>query len=183
MRILAICGSLRAQSSNRALLEAVARLAPAAIDIAIYEDLRSLPHFDPDLDREQDVAPEPVAALRARISAADGVIICSPEYAHGVPGSLKNALDWLVSYPDFNGKPVVLWNASAAGGEHAQASLLETLRTMSAQVLVDASLMKPFLRKKLGPGEPLAESAARAVMSSLDALCVAAGRREGRSTE
>jgi NAD(P)H-dependent FMN reductase len=144
------------------------------MELVLYEGLRELPHFDPDLDREHDEAPPQVAALRAQISAADGVIISSPEYAHGVPGSLKNALDWLVSYPDFAGKPVLLWNASAAGGEHAQASLLETLRTMSARVLVEDSLMRPFLCKKLAPGAKLPEEAAQAVKSSLDALALRA---------
>ena len=84
---------------------------------------------------------------------------------------MKNALDWLVSYPEFAGKPVVLWNASAAGGQWAQASLLETLKTMSARVLVEASLLDPFLVRKLRPGEELTdEGAVRAVKSSLAAL-------------
>jgi NAD(P)H-dependent FMN reductase len=170
MRILAISGSLRAGSSNTALLQGAARIAPPPIQIVIYQGLRDLPPFDPDLDGEHDQAPPQVCALRAQISAADGVIISSPEYAHGVPGSLKNALDWLVSYPDFAGKRVLLWNASAAGGEHAQASLVETLRTMSARVLVEDSLIRPFLRKRLAPGAELPEEAARAVRSSLGAL-------------
>ena len=170
MRILAICGSLRAGSSNTALLQAAARVAPPQMEIVLYEGLRDLPHFDPGLDGEHDLAPPAVAALRAQISAADGLIISSPEYAHGVPGSLKNALDWLVSWPDFAGKPVLLWNASAAGGAHAQASLVETLRTMSARVLVEDSLLAPFLPKKLMPGAELPSEAARAVRSSLEAF-------------
>jgi NAD(P)H-dependent FMN reductase len=179
MRILAISGSLRAGSSNTALLQAAAHIAPRTMQLVIYESLRELPHFDPDLDRENDEPPHQVVAQRAQISAADGVIICCPEYAHGVPGSLKNALDWLVSYPDFAGKPVLLWNASAAGGEHAQSSLIETLRTMSARVLVEDSLIAPFLRRKLAPGAELTEEAARAVRSSLGALAAAAGRGSG----
>ncbi len=173
-RILAICGSLRAASSNTALLRAAARIAPPSLELVVYEGLRELPHFDPDLDVEGAAPPPPVAALRAGISAAHGLVICSPEYAHGVPGSLKNALDWLVSYAPFAAKPVVLWNASAAGGAYAQASLLETLRTMSARVLVDACLMEPFLERKLTPDAPLPEAAARSVRSSLAALASAA---------
>jgi chromate reductase len=179
IRILAISGSLRAGSSNTALLQAAARIAPRAMHFAIYERLCDLPHFDPDLDREHDAPPASVAALRARISAAEGLIISSPEYAHGVPGALKNALDWLVSYPDFAGKPVLLWNASAAGGEHAQAALVETLRTMSARVLIPASLIKPFLTRKLGDGEELVGEPARAVKASLDALAEAVEREPG----
>lgn len=177
MRVLAISGSLRSGSSNAALLGAAAALAPAGMEIALFTGLGDLPHFNPDLDGEGLEPPPAVAALRAQISAADGLIISSPEYAHGVPGAMKNALDWLVSYPDFAGKPVLLWNASGAGGQWAQASLLETLKTMSARVLVDASLLEPFLRKKLQPGAALTdEGVARAVRSSLDALAAACAR-------
>jgi chromate reductase, NAD(P)H dehydrogenase (quinone) len=170
MNVLAISGSLRAGSSNAALLLAASRIAPPGIKITVYRGLGDLPHFNPDLDREGAAAPPSVAALRAQVSATRGVIISSPEYAHGVPGSLKNALDWLVSYPDFAGKPVVLWNASAAGGEHAQSSLIEILRTMSARVLVEDSLLAPFLRKKLAQGDELDAESARRVKASLAAL-------------
>ncbi|HTO96775.1 MAG TPA: NADPH-dependent FMN reductase [Myxococcales bacterium] len=181
MRILAISGSLRAHSSNTALLQAVSRIAPAGMDLVLFQGLRELPHFDPDLDAEGLMPPPAVARLREQVSAADGLIICSPEYAHGVPGALKNALDWLVSDPDFVGKPVLLWNASAAGGEYAQSSLLETLRTMSARVLEEACLQEPFLKKKLVPGGQLPEEAARAVRSSLLALAGAASGAKARA--
>lgn len=172
MKVLAISGSLRTGSSNTALLEAAAGLAHPGIEIVTFRGLGELPHFNPDLDAEGHEPPPEVAALRAQVSAADGVIISSPEYAHGLPGALKNALDWLVSYPDFAGKPVLLWNASAAGGQWAQASLLEILNTMSARVLVEASLLDPFLRRKLRPGADLTddEDAVRAVTKSLAAL-------------
>jgi len=175
MNILAISGSLRAHSSNGALLHAAGELAPPGVEIEIYDGLGELPHFNPDLDGESSVPPGAVAALRRQISSCAGVIISSPEYAHGVPGALKNALDWLVSWPDFAGKPVVLWNASGAGGEHAQAALIEILRTMSARVLLEGSLVKPFLRRKLAPGDVLPPDAASAVRASLTALAAAAG--------
>src|SRR5882724_1493076 len=144
---------------------------PPGMEIVLFTGLGDLPHFNPDLDGEGHEAPPAVAALRAHVSAAGGVIISSPENAHGVPGSLKNALDWLVSYPDFAGMPVLLWNASAAGGQQAQASLVEILTTMSARVLVEASLLEPFLRRKLQTGAELRdEDAVRAVKSSLAAL-------------
>src|SRR5438477_6154330 len=174
IRVLAISGSLRAGSSNTALLESAARLAHAGMEIAVFTGLGDLPHFNPDLDGEGHEAPLAVASLRELVSAADGLIVSSPEYAHGVPGSLKNALDWLVSYPDFAGKPVVLWNASGAGGDRAQAALIEILQTMSARVLVEDSLLAPFLRKKLAPGADLPDDAALAVASSLAALAAAA---------
>src|SRR5215813_6448963 len=175
MKILGISGSLRAGSSNSALLEAAARITPPPMQIVPYQGLGELPHFNPDLDGEGDAPPPAVADLRDRISASAGVIISSPEYAHGVPGSLKNALDWLVSHPDFTGKPVLLWNASAAGGDYAQASLVETLKTMSARLLVEDSLLTPFLRKKLAPGANLSDEAADALRKSLAALAAAAG--------
>lgn len=135
MNIVAVCGSLRARSSNRALLQAATRLAPAGIEVAIYEGLAALPHFNPDDDEEGATPPPAVAALRAQLVAADGILISTPEYAHGVPGSLKNALDWLVSDGALVGKPVALISASTAGGQYAQASLVETLTTMNWQVL------------------------------------------------
>ncbi|HKS92745.1 MAG TPA: NADPH-dependent FMN reductase, partial [Tepidiformaceae bacterium] len=135
VRILAICGSPRSASSNMALLRTAAEAVSADAEFAFAEGIFELPHFNPDLDGEGANPSVRVASWRAMVDAADGVVISSPEYAHGVPGSLKNALDWLVSCPELPGKPVLLLNASAAGGNFAQAALAETLRTMSLQVL------------------------------------------------
>jgi len=131
MKIIAICGSLRAQSSNLALLRAATNLG---IDVQIYEGLGSLPHFNPDDDAEGATPPPAVAELRKLLAEADGILISSLEYAHGVPGSLKNALDWLVSDGALVDKPVALINASPIGGEFARDSLVETLRTMNWRV-------------------------------------------------
>src|ERR1019366_8116497 len=135
MKIIAICGSLRAQSSNRALLRAAVKLAPEGMEITIYEGLAGLPHFNPDDDEEGSTPPPPVAELRSLLAAADGILISSPEYAHGVPGSLKNALDWLVSDGALVEKPIALISASPIGGQFAQASLVETLTTMNWRVV------------------------------------------------
>ncbi|MGH9420681.1 MAG: NADPH-dependent FMN reductase [Thermoanaerobaculia bacterium] len=135
MKIIAICGSLRAQSSNLALLRAAAKLIPEEIEVAIYDGLASLPHFNPDDDEEGATPPSAVAELRALLEASDGILISSPEYAHGVPGSLKNALDWLVSDGALVGKPVALISASPIGGQFAQASLVETLTIMNWRVV------------------------------------------------
>src|SRR5437660_8427123 len=124
MKIIAICGSMRAQSSNLALLRAAANIAP---EVQLYDGFGSLPHFNPDDDVEGATPPPAVAELRAILAEADGILISSPEYAHGVPGSLKNALDWLVSDGALAGKPVALINASPAGGAFARDSLVETL--------------------------------------------------------
>jgi NAD(P)H-dependent FMN reductase len=169
VRVLAISGSLRARSTNRALLDAAASFVPAGMTWATYEGLAELPHFNPDDDEDGRPLPPAVADLRARVIAADGWVISSPEYAHGVPGSLKNALDWLVSCPELPGKPVLLLNASAAGGSFAQAALAETLRTMSLHVLED-SLTTPFLPRKLQEGSALEPDAARRLRHALEAL-------------
>jgi chromate reductase len=134
--LLALCGSLRKDSSHRRLL-----LSTGLPDVVLYEGLGSLPHFNPDLDEEGMPPPPTVAELRALVSAARGVLISSPEYAHGIPGSLKNGLDWLVSWPDFAGKKVALLRVSTARGEHAHSQLTEILKTMSAD-LVDLSAFK-----------------------------------------
>ena len=141
MRILAISGSLRAESSNRSALLAAAWLAPLGVEIILYDGLSRLPHFNPDLDSEDPLAP--VADWRAQLRASDGVLISCPEYAHGVPGSLKNALDWVVGTGEFVSKPVALINTSPRAF-HAQASLRETLTTMSAQVTSDAFTEVPL---------------------------------------
>ena len=149
MLVIAISGSLRKRSSNAALLRAAAGVAPAGVRITPYERLAELPHFTPDLDEEGAAPPPAVAELRHSLIAADAVLISSPEYAHGVPGALKNMLDWLVSTGELVDKPVALLNASPAGGAFAQASLLETLRTMNWKVVDEACRIEPFVRRKI----------------------------------
>jgi NAD(P)H-dependent FMN reductase/RimJ/RimL family protein N-acetyltransferase len=127
LRILAIPGSLRTRSTNLLLLETAALLADPDVRLEIFTKLGDIPLFNPD---RTDVPPA-VAALRTSIQNADAVIISAPEYAHGLPGALKNALDWLVSGIELTGKPVALFNASARS-VYAQAALREVLVTMGA---------------------------------------------------
>ena len=145
MRILAISGSLRRVSSNTALLRAAAALAPEGMEIVLYSGLGDLPHFNPDLE---DAEPCQVTDLRVQVRLADGLLICSPEYAHGVPGVLKNALDWLVGGEEFVGKPVALLNASPRS-TRALESLTETVTVMSARLVSEASITVPLLGKNL----------------------------------
>jgi chromate reductase, NAD(P)H dehydrogenase (quinone) len=142
MRLLAISGSLRAGSSNTAVLLAAAQLAPDGVTIELYDGIGTLPHFNPDFDNER--LPEIVAQFRGLIGAVEGLLISSPEYARGVPGTLKNALDWLVGSFEFPNKPVALINTSSRA-THAQASLMTTLQTMSARIITDASITVPLL--------------------------------------
>jgi NAD(P)H-dependent FMN reductase len=149
--IIAICGSLRRHSSNKLILQAAARLAqkefPSQIKITIYENLAELPHFNPDL--EEQGLPTPVLEFRRLLANADGVIISSPEYAHGIPGSLKNALDWLVADPAFEGKRICLLNAAIGEAEYAQPQLIEILRTMSAVMLYSKAFPGATVRKSI----------------------------------
>ena len=144
MQFLAISGSLRAASTNTAALEALSRLAPAGVEIALYRDLGALPHFNPDDDEE--APPQAVASLRALVGSSAGLFIAAPEYAHGVPGAMKNALDWLVSSDVFPGKPVALVN-TAPRAFHAQSALRETLATMSARLIPEAFVALPLTGK------------------------------------
>jgi chromate reductase len=131
MKILALCGSLRTVSSNRAALEAAILLAPPGTEVTIFDGIDKLPHFNPDLD--QDPLPDKVAELRRLIGECDRLLISSPEYARGLAGSLKNALDWLVSSLEFPETEVVPINTSQRATE-AQAQLRLVLATMSADL-------------------------------------------------
>ena len=110
MNVLAISGSLRTTSTNTALLRAAARLAPEHVTITLYDGLDDLPHFSPE--RDTDTPPPAVIQLRTLLREADAVMVCTPEYAHGMPGVLKNMLDWVVSSGEFVDKPVSVISAS-----------------------------------------------------------------------
>lgn len=146
MRLLAISGSLRAASSNTAALKAAARLAPTGVQIELYAGLGELPPFNPDLDTDEP--PAAVRQLRREVGRSDGLLISSPEYAHGIAGSLKNLLDWLVGSLEFPDKPVAIINASPRA-VHAEAQLREILATMSARLVEGASIGLPLLGRGL----------------------------------
>ncbi|WAH39254.1 NADPH-dependent FMN reductase [Alicyclobacillus dauci] len=151
IKILAISGSLRNRSSNSLLMRSMVEMAPRNANVTIYDELGLLPHFNPDLDGND--VPLEVNRWRNHLREADGVFICTPEYAKGVPGTLKNALDWVVSSGEFYNKPVAIVSASPhpSGGEIAHASLLGTLSMMNAIVAEDCSLKVPLITMKLSP--------------------------------
>lgn len=107
----------------------------------LYGAMGELPLFNPDLEVDPPLA---VRALREAIAQADAVLIASPEYAHGVSGVMKNALDWLVSFEGFVAKPVAVVNTSPRA-HHALDALLETLRTMSAALIPQGCVTIPLL--------------------------------------
>jgi len=136
MQFLGISGSLRAASLNSLLLRATARLTPDGVAMSVYPSLGDVPLFNPDLEATD---PAPVKKLRNAIIAADALIIASPEYAHGVTGVIKNALDWMVSTEAFINKPVALFNASPLS-TFSPPALREIVSVMSGRVVEIASI-------------------------------------------
>ena len=174
MRLLAISGSLRRASTNTAALDALAKLAPAGVKVLVYRDLGKLPPFNPDDDVEDRPKPESVETLRALVGASDALIIAAPEYAHGLPGALKNALDWLVASETFAGKPTALINTSPRAF-HAQASLREILSTMAARLTPEAFASISLTGKMVTVEDVLADPVcARRLTELLEALMAAA---------
>ena len=142
-KILAIPGSLRLNSSSNYILSAILSVAPKDVVCEIYQGIGSLPHFNDPED-----TPGPVVEFRQKIRESDAVLICTPEYAFGIPGSLKNALDWTVGSGDFVDKPVGLVTASSQG-EKGHAAMLLVLTAISAKVIDESTLLIPFVRSKL----------------------------------
>jgi chromate reductase, NAD(P)H dehydrogenase (quinone) len=145
-KILAISGSTRHNSTNHNLIKAIAELTQGNFTMILYEGLSELPHFNPDNNGE-NVAKE-VEHFRQLLNEADGVIICTPEYAHGVPGTLKNAIDWTVSTSEFSHKPTMLITAST-DGQYSHKALLEILRVIEAENIDELQLLIPFARTKI----------------------------------
>lgn len=170
--ILGISGSLRSQSSNTVLLHALTALLPPNAYLEVYDALDRLPYFNPDIDTGQEL--KEVEGFRQKLRLADAVVFSTPEYAFGVPGVLKNALDWLVSSGEMNEKPVAAFSASPlyGGGDKALNSLLLTLTALGTNMKGDSSYSIPSVYKKInaqaGITDP--ETAGR-LTSLLQGLC------------
>lgn len=167
IKILAISGSLRTSSSNTKILRVLANLAPEDISIEIYEEIGTLPHFNPEIDDGRELIS--VQNWRNQISQADAIIFCTPEYAHGIPGVLKNALDWIVSSGEFIHKPTAVISASPSpdGGEKANASLVQTLRMMMAEIPQGSMLCIPAVSAKLNKNGEVIDSETEISLRSL----------------
>lgn len=169
INLLALSGSLRSTSYNTAAIEALKALAPPHITIQIGS-ISELPLFNPDLD---ELAIPALVNLRDAIKHSDGLIIASPEYAHGVSGPMKNALDWLVSSFEFPYKPIMLINTSPRAS-HAQVSLIEILTTMSGVIVDQANTSIPLLGSDLDANGILEDGElVRALKDGLDAFYLA----------
>ena len=164
LKVLAIPGSLRKNSSAAFILQHVTKSFPQSIDFTLYEGIGNLPHFD-----DSDTVSDEVTSFRKLLREADGIVICQPEYAFGVAGSLKNALDWTVSSGELVNKPVALITA-ATGGDKAHAAMLLTLKALSSKV-GNAALLIPFVRTKLNDkGKVVNPETNRSLTAVVDAL-------------
>lgn len=171
VRLLLVSGSTRGGSTNTAALRAARDMAPDGVRAALYDGLSDLPAFNPD--NEEHGSPHPaVARLRVELSAADGVLFCTPEYAGTLPGSLKNLLDWTVGHGDLVDKPVAWVNVGGAGrGDGAEATLRLVLDYVTATVIEPACVKLTVPRDAVGPDGDVTDAELRsglgAVVASL----------------
>lgn len=180
MKIIAVSGSLRADSSNTLLLRAATRLAPPYCTLELFDGIGDLPHFNPDREEEPHTA---VARWKSAVATADGLLFSTPEYAHGIPGSLKNALDWLVGSTEIVGKPVALLNASPLS-TYAPAALAEVLRAISADVREHAAIEVNLRGQRPAGFDPAADPRfAGPIRAGLDQLAAAIRARRGPARE
>jgi NAD(P)H-dependent FMN reductase len=159
--ILAVSGSLRSNAANTLIVKEIQKWVPQHITFTIYQDMASLPAFDDSME-----APEPVIAWRRLLAEADGVFICSPEYAFGIPGALKNAMDWTVGSGELVNKPLALVTA-ATGGDKAHAAWLQIFTALSANIPDGGSLLIPFVRSKLNEKGEISDIATREALQSI----------------
>lgn len=144
--ILAINGSTRAQSINHYLIKSIQELTKDQLEINIFNQIERIPHFNPDLD--QGDPPKEVIAFRTQLKAAAGILICTPEYAMGIPGTLKNAIDWTVSSCEFYHKPTALITASSSGFK-SHAALLDVLNIIEANITEKTQLLISYVKMKV----------------------------------
>jgi NAD(P)H-dependent FMN reductase len=166
IHLLLISGSLRDRSTNTALLRTASEVAPTGVMTALYGGTATLPHFNPDDDREGAPVHPAVAELRGRIAAADALLLCTPEYAGALPGALKNLLEWTVGDDGTYRKPVAWINASGpaapTGAKDAHDSLRKVLGYVHAEIVEAACARIPVTRDAVGPDGTLADPALRA---------------------
>jgi chromate reductase, NAD(P)H dehydrogenase (quinone) len=155
MNVLGICGSLRKASFNRALLHAAVSVAPAGMNVDIFDRVRELPLYNADVEQLGD--PEPVVALKQAVRRADAVLIATPEYNYSVPGVLKNAIDWASRPPStgvLRGKPIAIFGASPGNGGtiRAQYHIRQTFVFTQSYVMVAPEIFVPRAHDKFQDG-------------------------------
>jgi chromate reductase len=173
LRVLGVCGSLRKDSFNRRLLRAAEELAPAGMVLTHFEGLREVPPYDEDV--ESAGFPPPVARLQQAIREADALLIATPEYNYGVPGVLKNAIDW-ASRPArnsaLNGKPTAIMGASPAqtGTARAQLALRQSFVFTDSWVMPQPEVMVSRAAEKFDGNGRLVDEATRRFLGFLAAF-------------
>lgn len=164
-RVLLISGSLREGSTNSAAIRTAQQLAPDGMTATIYTGMASLPHFNPDDDREGEPVHPAVAGLRGQIAQADAIVISTPEYAGALPGSLKNLLEWTVGDGCTYRKPIAWINVSGpaapTGGGDAHDSLRKVLGYVHADIVEPACARVPLTRDAIADDGTVADAAAR----------------------
>jgi chromate reductase, NAD(P)H dehydrogenase (quinone) len=168
--LLTVSGSLRAGSPNATLVAAAARVAPTGVVVRPYSALAALPAFNPDVEEGDGPIPSEVEHWRAALTWADAVLFSSPEYAHGIPGAFKNALDWVVGSGELVDKRVGLLSASAAS-QFAHPQIVEVLRTMNAAVVPESTIVIDLPRRGVDVerlvNDPAVATSLRAAVAAL----------------
>jgi NAD(P)H-dependent FMN reductase len=154
VHVLLISGSLRAASTNTAVLRTAVEVAEDGVTTTLYGGMGDLPHFNPDDDREGAPVHAAVADLRAEVAAADALLLCTPEYARALPGALKNLLEWTVGDAGTYDKPIAWINASGpaapTGGADAHDSLRKVLGYVHADIVEAACARIALTRDAVG---------------------------------
>jgi chromate reductase len=168
--VCGIAGALRAGSYNKALLRAAQELAPAGMEIRTFERLREIPPYDADVEAKGD--PEPVAALKHAIREADALLIATPEYNYGVPGALKNAIDWASRPPGkspLNRKPAAIMGASPGptGTVRAQLALRQSFLFTETYAMLKPEVLVARAHEKFDASGRLVDEATRQFVKSL----------------
>ncbi|WPO77089.1 NADPH-dependent FMN reductase [Flavobacterium sp. KACC 22761] len=163
IKIFAIVGSTRKKSSNYKILKYISEKINPQFQIEIFEEIDRLPHFNPDLD--QETPPQKVTEFRNKISQANGILICTPEYVFSLPGTLKNALEWCVSTTIFSGKRTGLITASASG-EMGHEQLLLIMKTVEAKFDNTIQLLIQGIRGKVNDEGKIVNIATEAALAS-----------------
>jgi len=173
MNLLAVSGSVRKGSYNLALLRAIKEQCPKDFSVSVYDQIRDIPTFDPDTDDED--TPDSVRSLISMMRESDGVIISTPEYAHGVPGALKNTLDWLVSSDALILKPLVVTSVSTSGlgGVRSYSPLVLILSAMNTNVVIEGSMNAPYAQSKFDGSMKLTDELTK---RGIDILFLAMGQ-------
>lgn len=148
-KIFVINGSASKNSSNEKLIENIEQLTKDWFSLTVFNSLKELPHFDPELSITD--TPKKVLEFRRSIETADGVLICTPEYVFSIPSGLKNAIEWCIATTVFSDKPTGMITASASG-EKGHAELQLIMKTVFAKYTQETTLLIQGIKGKINEG-------------------------------